>query len=58
MARGERAALAQLFEEEKLRREPAATSLMHNHDERISLANLRFALHTEFALVARLMSGK
>ena len=38
--------------------EPAATSLMHNHDERISLANLRFALHTEFALVARLMSGK
>jgi acetylornithine deacetylase/succinyl-diaminopimelate desuccinylase-like protein len=35
--------------------EPSAAELMHNHDERISLANLRFALRAEFGIVARLM---
>jgi acetylornithine deacetylase/succinyl-diaminopimelate desuccinylase-like protein len=36
--------------------EPNAAELMHNHDERISLANLRFALHTELAIIERLMA--
>jgi acetylornithine deacetylase/succinyl-diaminopimelate desuccinylase-like protein len=35
--------------------EPVATSLMHNHDERISLENLKFALRAEFAIIARLL---
>ncbi|HUS13419.1 MAG TPA: peptidase dimerization domain-containing protein, partial [Chloroflexia bacterium] len=34
---------------------PTAGELMHNHDERISLENLRFGLHAEFAIVERLM---
>ncbi|MGI8588944.1 MAG: M20/M25/M40 family metallo-hydrolase [Chloroflexia bacterium] len=36
--------------------EPSAPDLMHNHDERISLANLKFALHAELAIIARLMA--
>ncbi len=35
---------------------PTAGDLMHNHDERISLENLRFALRTELAIVDRLMA--
>ena len=35
--------------------EPDATALMHNHDERISVANLRFALEVELDIVDRLM---
>ncbi|HMA34174.1 MAG TPA: M20/M25/M40 family metallo-hydrolase [Chloroflexia bacterium] len=35
--------------------EPSPVALMHNHDERISLANLQLALRVELALVMRLM---
>jgi acetylornithine deacetylase/succinyl-diaminopimelate desuccinylase-like protein len=36
--------------------EPAPAELMHNHDERISLANLHFALHALYDITWRLMS--
>jgi acetylornithine deacetylase/succinyl-diaminopimelate desuccinylase-like protein len=35
--------------------QPSGSELMHNHDERISLANLKFGLHAELAIVGRLM---
>jgi len=37
--------------------EPSPGELMHNHDERISLANLKYALRAELAIVERLMQA-
>jgi len=37
--------------------EPAPAELMHNHDERLSLANLHFALRCLYDIVWRLMQS-
>ena len=37
--------------------QPPPADLMHNHDERISLANLHFALHCLYYIVWRLMAA-
>jgi acetylornithine deacetylase/succinyl-diaminopimelate desuccinylase-like protein len=37
--------------------QPAPAELMHNHDERISLANLHFALHCLYDIVWKLMQA-
>ncbi len=38
--------------------EPAAGALMHNHDERISLSNLHFALHCLYDIIWKLMQDE